>query len=374
MTDTEGTPFEIFADNLHRLPADRAAASIATLEELSLGRILWDKTRDVTRRGRDAVRRSDWLTSAGRRTADASRRVWKQTMDRTATLRVKLQDSRSLTTGQRFFARQYERTAPMRTAIHDRGSAAWNIERVEELIALRTEDLLGEPPDELRAQLVRSISDAVKIGVPPDSTAPGDDWFRSLLRELAKTFGVESDGLSDDQLVDQSLEAIFEDAIQRVRDASRKMDPADRRRAAEKVVELIDAQDLTEAQRRDVSEAFGVDDVTTDAVERALRQGRILAGGYAALVAAGFGTYLAATTIMHAVVTTLLGITLPFGAYTGLTTGMGFLLNPVVAIALAVGLFVVGGRRQSRKLKRRLVGMVILQISAASAAPELVAE
>ena len=80
----------------------------------------------------------------------------------------------------------------------------------------------------------------------------------------------------------------------------------------------------------------GVDKVTS----RVLLQSATSAGlaGTVALGvnAGGFGIYLALTTVIHAVATTLLGVTLPFGVYIAATSALsagsgGLLLIPVAA-------------------------------------------
>jgi hypothetical protein len=80
--------------------------------------------------------------------------------------------------------------------------------------------------------------------------------------------------------------------------------------------------------------------------------------GIAALQAGGFGTYLVLTTIMHAVFTSMLGITLPFAAYTTATSALAFLTGPVgVMLSLSIGL--LGYFWGRKKIERSQYAMIV---------------
>jgi hypothetical protein len=72
---------------------------------------------------------------------------------------------------------------------------------------------------------------------------------------------------------------------------------------------------------------------------------------------------LAATTVLHAIATTMFGVTLSFGVYTGLTSAIAFLLSPAVFLAArdSVPRVHVIARR-GPQLAKRAVGMVLVQI------------
>ncbi len=96
---------------------------------------------------------------------------------------------------------------------------------------------------------------------------------------------------------------------------------------------------LKEAKEEDIEEIkneLGVNEITGEAVRKALTK----SGGPITMIAlmnlSGFGAYLMLSTVMHAIFTTMLGITLPFAAYTGASSALAFLTGPF-GILLATG-------------------------------------
>jgi hypothetical protein len=81
------------------------------------------------------------------------------------------------------------------------------------------------------------------------------------------------------------------------------------------------------------------------------------AAAMAAVQMTGFGAYLALTTIMHAVFTTMLGVTLPFAAYTGATSFLSVLLGPI-GIGLSVVVLGVGSFWAKTKIDREICALV----------------
>lgn len=88
-----------------------------------------------------------------------------------------------------------------------------------------------------------------------------------------------------------------------------------------------------------------------------LRTGGPLAS-IAALQAGGFGTYLALATVMHTVFTSVLGITLPFAAYTGATSALSLLTGPL-GIMFSLGLGALGYFWGRQKIERSQYGMIV---------------
>jgi hypothetical protein len=73
---------------------------------------------------------------------------------------------------------------------------------------------------------------------------------------------------------------------------------------------------------------------------------------------AGFGAYVALSVIIHAIFTTMLGITLPFAFYTSASSLLSLLAGPFgVAIAILVG--VVGAAFGQQKLNRSQYAMIV---------------
>jgi len=80
--------------------------------------------------------------------------------------------------------------------------------------------------------------------------------------------------------------------------------------------------------------------------------------GIAALQAGGFGTYLALTTVMHAVFTSMLGITVPFAAYTTATGALSVVTGPI-GVMFSLSLGVLGYFWGRRKIERSQFAMIV---------------
>jgi hypothetical protein len=121
---------------------------------------------------------------------------------------------------------------------------------------------------------------------------------------------------------------------------------------------------LSPEHREDLRRALGVDTLTAEAIRSVL----FSAGPGAGLLAVqmtGFGAYLALTTVMHAVFTTMLGVTLPFAFYTGATSFLSVLLGPV-GIGLSLLTLGVGGFWAHRKIRGEIAALVVFSLAAYS--------
>ena len=99
-----------------------------------------------------------------------------------------------------------------------------------------------------------------------------------------------------------------------------------------------DIAQLSSEERDAMKKALKVERISGETVRNLL----MTTGGTTLLlgVTSTFGGYVALTTIMHAVFTTALGITLPFAAYTGAVSIVSFLTGPVGwAIFAGVGIW-----------------------------------
>lgn len=115
---------------------------------------------------------------------------------------------------------------------------------------------------------------------------------------------------------------------------------------------------MTHDQREQLKQQLNLERLNGEAVRELLKK----TGGASALVLmptlAGFGSYAALTTIMHAVFTTALGITLPFAAYTGATSLLSIVAGPIGWISvLGIGGFVLS--KNSKKLTYNVMSQVV---------------
>lgn len=120
--------------------------------------------------------------------------------------------------------------------------------------------------------------------------------------------------------------------------------------------------DLPAEKQAQVKEKLQIDELTNDTVRQIMvTQGSVIVLSIIVEVA-GFAAY---TTLTTAIATSMaiVGVTLPFGVYTFATTLLSLIINPFVLIPLALG----GGgwllTRQNKHLRKKLVPVVLLQMT-----------
>jgi hypothetical protein len=147
-----------------------------------------------------------------------------------------------------------------------------------------------------------------------------------------------------------------EESFTSLRKMVAKMSPQERADLERAITQELER--LPHDQREAVLRDLRLDSLSGEAVTKAL----LAAGGplasMAALSAAGFGAYVALTTISHAVATTVLGITLPFAFYTTATSALSLLTGPVGWL-LAGFTMLVTWHYSERKLSRSLFAGLI---------------
>lgn len=120
-------------------------------------------------------------------------------------------------------------------------------------------------------------------------------------------------------------------------------------------------QKLPEEQQEQIKEKLGIDDVTNEVVRSVIaRSGISIVFGIIVEVS-GFAFYMMATSLFASTVG-LLGVTLPFGFYTGLSSTIAVLASPIFIIPLLFigGFFLLD--RQNKSLREKLLPIILMQI------------
>lgn len=195
-------------------------------------------------------------------------------------------------------------------------------------------------------------------------TANGEPEQRErelLLRLLVFYEGSRSEfyGMRTEELIDRLLEKFLEDFMKRIEEMQGRLSP-------EQEAKFLDAlgqnlEKLSREEKEAVIKAWRLDALSGEALLEALRRGTKGALVIGGVQAAGFGAYLALTTVVHAFFTTLLGITLPFAFYTGLTTGLSWLIGPLAPVLIAA--IAAGGYRSKKKsFDYQVLTMILVMI------------
>lgn len=119
-----------------------------------------------------------------------------------------------------------------------------------------------------------------------------------------------------------------------------------------------DIANMSTEQIQELQKALGVDKITGSTLSSMIKTTAGTTTLMLALDASGFGAYVALTTIMHAIFTTILGITLPFAAYTTATSTLAFITGPIGWIAL-VGVEAFLLNRSKNKINYELLSQTV---------------
>lgn len=233
---------------------------------------------------------------------------------------------------------------------------------LEEDLERRKKRLSGLTRDELRHRVIADI--ARRVGT--SSKEPDVVMIRAA-QAAAPSFGINPN-LAPSALVPALAESFYAKLMEQVRRKYDKMSSAQK----EEIHRRIDAslERLSPDDRRKIQRALNLDRLSG----RTLMSMLSASGGVLLVTSlvsgTGFGAYLALTTIIHAVMTTFLGITVPFAVYTAATSTLSFLLGPVgvsLMLIMAVGF---SGRQGQRRIDQFVMAHVVTEVYLA-AGPEL---
>ena len=134
----------------------------------------------------------------------------------------------------------------------------------------------------------------------------------------------------------------------------------DQTKFASQVNEYI--QSLSEEKQSKIKEKLGIDDLTDEIVRKAIATSGTSIVFAIIVEISGFAFYTTATSLV-ASFAGLLGITLPFGVYTGLTSTIAVLASPLFIIPVLLGGGALLVNHQNKSLKKMLLPIIVMQIT-----------
>lgn len=233
---------------------------------------------------------------------------------------------------------------------------------LSDLISSRVKEISIQSEQQLLDQLVTEMSLAAEVQ-SPDTTPASIYWMRQILDQAAISLKIDPTPFTDDALLKEVLNKAFVQFIERIQEGWKSLSTEGRQKVVNAWLENLNSSNLSDKEKLEVAQAIGVDELTLDAIKPAIVSTMLVSLVSMGIAGSGFGIYIAATTLMHTVMTSMLGITLPFAMYTGLTTSMGLLISPLGAFALGAGLLFRIGSRKSKEIKKHLLTLVLLQLA-----------
>lgn len=219
-----------------------------------------------------------------------------------------------------------------------------------ELVMQRAESWRGKTKAQVHEKLFSLLGERLEV-----SSSDVELLSTRLIEAAAAGYGI-----SESLLLSQQAEAIAQqylrDCIDGISEQLRKQGEEEVTATDRALTEQLGR--LTDEERLEIQKALNIQTLSAASLRNVIVTTGIPAVGIAAVQASGFGAYLALTTVMHAVFTSLLGITLPFAAYTTATSALSFVTGPVgILFSLSVG--ALGYFWGRRKIERSQYAMIV---------------
>lgn len=196
------------------------------------------------------------------------------------------------------------------------------VKEVRDVVEENRKKLDGVSRNQLDAKLHKLLVD--RSGCTPGSSQ--DALSAKVIDEAAVLLKISQD-LTPAQKADRVYEEFHERVLENLQKELKKQNPQEAQQMARELD--IKLHEMSDEQRKKIQEILKVDNLTGESMRGALVKAGAPALILGSVTAAGFGAFVALSTIIHAVFTTILGVTLPFAAYTGAGSVLAFITGPV---------------------------------------------
>lgn len=208
----------------------------------------------------------------------------------------------------------------------------------------------NEHAESARQFVITTLSS--RLGIPPTDIGL---LSTRMIEEAAAGYDISSEILLCQQ-AEATAARYFEECVKGLQDQLKRQDATQTHITDDLISKQIEA--MTPEERLEIQKALNLQALSAASLRSAIITTGLPLAGIAAVQAGGFGAYLALTTVMQAVFTGMLGITLPFAAYTGATSALSLITGPFgVMISLSLGF--LGYFWGQRKIERSQYAMIV---------------
>ena len=219
------------------------------------------------------------------------------------------------------------------------------------------QDINNKIKEEIRAlqsysqeQLYTLFIDEVReeLDIPDSSLAL---LSNKIIASAAKT----DSSINEELTVEQKADIIYQKTLQSIISSLEKQSDEERN---EMIRQLdIELDSLSSDRKELIKQSLQTDHLSGEVLRNSFLKSGI---GIGSLITVGssFGTYIAINTIIHAIFTSFLGITLPFAVYTGVAKGVSIIAGPIGWCALG-GYSIYSFIKTSGKLTSAMMSVVV---------------
>ncbi len=172
-----------------------------------------------------------------------------------------------------------------------------------------------------------------------------------IIASAAKT----DSSINEELTVEQKADIIYQKTLQSIISSLEKQSDEERN---EMIRQLdIELDSLSSDRKELIKQSLQTDHLSGEVLRNSLLKSGV---GIGSLITVGssFGAYIAINTIIHAIFTSFLGITLPFAVYTGVAKGVSIIAGPIGWCALG-GYSIYSFIKTSGKLTSAMMSVVV---------------
>lgn len=200
--------------------------------------------------------------------------------------------------------------------------------------------------EELYTLFIEEVREELDV---PDSSL-------ALLSNKIIASAAETDSSINEELtVEQKADIIYQKTLQSIISSLEKQSDEERN---EMIRQLdIELDSLSSDRKELIKQSLQTDHLSGEVLRNSLLKSGV---GIGSLITVGssFGAYIAINTIIHAIFTSFLGITLPFAVYTGVAKGVSIIAGPIGWCALG-GYSIYSLIKTSGKLTSAMMSVVV---------------
>lgn len=200
--------------------------------------------------------------------------------------------------------------------------------------------------EELYTLFIEEVREELDV---PDSSL-------SLLSNKIIASAAKTDSSINEELtVEQKADIIYQKTLQSIISSLEKQSDEERN---EMIRQLdIELDSLSSDRKELIKQSLQTDHLSGEVLRNSLLKSGV---GIGSLITVGssFGAYIAINTIIHAIFTSFLGITLPFAVYTGVAKGVSIIAGPIGWCALG-GYSIYSFIKTSGKLTSAMMSVVV---------------
>lgn len=232
-----------------------------------------------------------------------------------------------------------------------------------ELLVKKNEELAQREIEELRTIILIQLASYFKIKLPKQFNLYSLEQVGlqierktiSALRKIDKKFT----GTSTKQMIGYTFQSLFDDMAKQFESNDDKI----KEKISQDILKTI--QSMPEEQQEKLKQELKVDQLTEAVVQKAIVAGTLGTAFATTISIVGFSAYTFATSAL-ASMAGLVGLTLPFGAYTSLTSLMAVVSSPVFLIG-AMGLMIyILNSKSNESIRNKLSPIVVSLVSVLS--------